>query len=269
MDLHFFWRLEDAINVFSGLWQTAATDKAVGAMWALDPEGLSFGVPREGFPGVLAAKGFRLVDPGRWDPRTTDFSAQTRLFKQANVDILTGVFAPPVFARLWEQAAAQGFRPKVASIAKALLFPQAVAGVSPRANGLTTEVIWSPAFPFRSSLTGQSAAEYCAQYEAVTGRQWSQPLGFRHALLEVALDVCRRTEDLDAREAWMDAIRKTRMETIVGPIDWSKGPVKNVCRAPLVGGQWLPGRKFPFELTILDNGNAPRIPVQQPVVLMA
>ena len=64
---------------------------------------------------------------------------------------------PPDFSTFWSQAAQQGFHPKIVTIGKALLFPSAVNSLGPRGNGLTTEIWWTPNFPFKSGLTGQSA----------------------------------------------------------------------------------------------------------------
>ena len=54
----------------------------------------------------------------------------------------------------------------------------------------------------RSGLTGQTAKEICDEYEKATGKQWTQPLGFKHANLEVAIDVSsarRSSTPLDPR----------------------------------------------------------------------
>jgi branched-chain amino acid transport system substrate-binding protein len=48
---------------------------------------------------------------------------------------------------------------------------------------------------------------------------------------------------------------------VVGPIAWGKGPVKNVAKTPLVGGQWVKGKKHKFDLVIVSNITAPSIPV--------
>jgi len=53
----------------------------------------------------------------------------------------------------------------------------------------------------------------------------------------------------------------TNLDTIVGPIAWGKGPVKNVAKTPLVGGQWVKGKKFKFDLVIVNNVAATNIPV--------
>jgi branched-chain amino acid transport system substrate-binding protein len=260
---HAFWGLEDVIANFMNIWDSSGAAKVVGGVFANDADGNAWGDPKVGFPGPLAAAGYKLVDPGRYEPLTNDFSAQISAFKEAGVEIVTGVMIPPDFATFWSQCAQQGFKPKVVTVGKALLFPSSVEALGDRGDGLTTEIWWSPNHPFKSSLTGQSAGDLCAAYTAGTGRPWTQPLGFAHALFEIAFDVIKRAKDVNDPEAILAAIGETELETIIGPISWKGGPnnpVKNVCKTPLVGGQWTKTDKG-MELIITNNPNSPNIPV--------
>ena len=147
------------------------------------------------------------------------------------------------------------------NLAKALLFPAGVYALGDRGYNLTSEVWWSKYHPFKSSLTGQSAAELCAAWETETGKQWTQPIGFKHALFEVAIDVLKRTRNIDSPESILDAIRNTNLNTIVGHIQWTGDPVRNVCRTPLVGGQWVKGKKWKYDLAIVSNSVGKMIPI--------
>ena len=150
--------------------------------------------------------------------------------------------------------------PKIVTIGKALLFPSAVSALGSRGDGLSSEVWWSPSDPFTSSLTGQSAKALCEAYTSATGRPWTQPIGFSHALYEVAFNVLKRAKSPNDPRAIVEAIAATKLDTIVGSVDWSSGPVKNVSKTPLVAGQWT---KTPsgFDLTIVENKTAGNIPV--------
>jgi branched-chain amino acid transport system substrate-binding protein len=166
---------------------------------------------------------------------------------------------PPDFATFWSQAAQQGFKPKIVTIGKALLFPSVIESLGPRGNGLTSEIWWTPHHPYKSGLTGQSAAQLTEAYTKASSRPWTQPIGFQHALFEVAIDVLKRTKALDAKSI-LDAIVATDYRSIVGPVKWSGQPVKNVTKTPLVAGQWQrKGDKF--ELVIAENKTAPDIPL--------
>jgi len=255
---HFFWGLEDVISVFTGIWEQVDTNKVVGALWPNDPDGNAWGSPDVGFPPVAKQLGYTLVDPGRYQILSDDFSAQISAFKAAGVEILTGVVPPPDFSTFWLQAAQQGFHPKVVTFGKALEFPQVIGSLGERGEGLTTEVWWSPQHPYSSGFTGQSSAELAAAYEAATGNPWTMPLAFKHSLFEVAIDALKRTEDPTDPAAIRDAIRATDYRSVVGPVNFNTGPVPGISKTPLVGGQWGLESGTP-QLQIVENADHPQI----------
>jgi branched-chain amino acid transport system substrate-binding protein len=264
---HFFWGLEDVIEAFLALWNQPDVGKAVGGLFPNDADGNAWGDKERGFPGPLAGAGFKLTDPGRYQPASDDFSAQINAFKRDGVEIVTGNMIPPDFATFWSQAGQQGLRPKIVTIGKALLFPSVIASLGDRGVGLSSEIWWSPNHPFASSLTGESAKVLAEGYVAAAKRPWTQPIGFKHALFEVVADVVTRSADLSDPKSIIEAIRTTKLSTIVGPVDWSKGPVKNVTKTPLVAGQWQKTGSG-VELVITTNKTAPAIPVGGNLMLL-
>jgi len=192
--------------------------KKVAGLFPNDADGNAWGHPELGFPAPLQAGGFELVDPGRYQPLNDDFSNYISAFKEAGCEIVTGNMIPPDFATFWSQAAQQGFQPKVVTIGKALLFPSVIESLGERGNGLTSEIWWTPSHPFSSSLSGESAKTLADGYTAATGRPWTQPIGFKHALFEVTRDVLTRAEDLDDPAAIVQAIKSTNVSTIVGDV---------------------------------------------------
>ena len=110
--------------------------------------------------------GFTLLDPGRFQNGTQDFSAQIAAFKKDNIEIVTGVVIPPDAKTFLTQASQQGFKPKVVTLGKALLFPARSRRWAISATGSPTEVWWSPSHPFTSSLTEQSAKALAEAYES-------------------------------------------------------------------------------------------------------
>ena len=261
---HFFWGLEDVIAVYTNMWQQLETNKKVGGLFPNDGDGNAWGDKVVGFPPVLEKGGYTLADPGRYQNMTDDFSAQINAFKSGNCEVITGVMIPPDFTTFWNQAKQQGFHPKIASIGKAILFPQAVEALGKSGHNLSCEVWWSASHPFKSSLTGESAAELAAGFTKATGRPWTQPIGFVHALFEVAADVMKRADPTDSA-AVIKAIAATKLDTIVGPVAWDGANVppfaaKNVAKTPLVGGQWRLKDGGGYDLVITDNRTAPNIP---------
>jgi branched-chain amino acid transport system substrate-binding protein len=173
---HFFWGLEDVIAAYLPMWDSAPTNKIVGGLFPNDADGNAWGDPKRGLPPSLTQAGYQLHDPGRYQLMNNDFTSQISQFKDAGAEIVVGNMIPPDFATFWSQAAQQGFRPKIVTIGKALLFPSVVNSLGPRGNGLSTEIWWTPNFPFKSGLTGQSAQQLTDAYTDATKRPWTQPI---------------------------------------------------------------------------------------------
>jgi branched-chain amino acid transport system substrate-binding protein len=263
---HFFWGLEDVIAVFTNMWRQVQTNKSVGGLFPNDGDGNAWGDSKVGFPPVLSAQSYKLTDPGRYQNLTDNFSAQISAFKSAACEIVTGVVLPPDFTTFWKQALQQAYKPKVASIGKAILFPVAVEALGRDGHNLSSEVWWSPNHPFKSSLNGMSARALASAYESATKKQWTQPIGFVHALFEVAADVFKRTAAVGDPQATTKAIAATALDTAVGKIEWNGANLppfaaKNVAKTPLVGGQWRVKDGNKYDIVITDNRTAPMIPV--------
>ena len=263
---HYFWGLEDVIAVFTNMWSQVETNKSVGALFPNDGDGNAWGDKQVGFPPVLDKQGYKLTDPGRYQNLTDNFSAQITAFKNAQCQIVTGVVLPPDFTTFWKQALQQGFKPRAASVGKAILFPVAVEALGKDGHNLSSEVWWSPSHPFKSSLNGMSAKQLADAYEGATKKQWTQPIGFIHSLFEVATDVLKRTAEIGNAKATVAAIAATNLDTVVGKVAWNgKGvppfAAKNVTKTPLVGGQWRVKGGNKYDIVITDNRTAPEIPV--------
>jgi len=265
---HFFWGFDMVANMFAEMWKSIPTNNIAGVMLTNDPDGIAASDPQHGLPATIKQHGFDVHYLGLYPPLSDDFTAQITQLKNINADIACGIFNPPQFAIFWTQCAQQGFRPKIVTPPKALLFPTAVEALGNRGEGMSTEVWWSHHHPFKSGLTGQTAQQYCDAYEKASGKQWTQPLGFKHANLEVAIDALKRAKKLDAASI-REAIADTNYQSLVGPITWKAGPgplnpVPNVCTTPLVGGQWQKGTKWKYDLNIVFNKTAPNIPLDRP-----
>ncbi len=263
---HFFWGIEHLTAVFLDLWAQADVEPIIGALWGGDPDGLAFGDPELGQPPAFIAEGYTIIDDGRFDLGTQDFSAQIASFKDNNVQIVTGVLPPPVFATYQAQALQQGFNPPVVTVAKGLLFSSAIA-TYPKGDGLSSEIWWTDRYPTTSSLTGQSANELAEAYIAATGRNWEQPLGYGHAVWEVAIDALRRAGTTE-KTALNEAIGQTNLDTQVGNVNFSEGPVPQLTTTTLVGGQWVAGDRFPFELFVAVNTFLADHPIDGPLRLI-
>jgi branched-chain amino acid transport system substrate-binding protein len=253
---HAFWSVEkDFYPICTGMWPQVATNNIVGLVANNDPDGIAFG---ETFKKLLPAEGYRVIDPGTFPYGTQDFTSQINAWKKEKVEILFGNVITPDFVNCWRQCHQMGFKPKIATVARAILFPASVEALGQDiAQGLSTEVWWSPHHPFTSSLTGESAKDLCDAYTQATGKQWSQPIGFKHAAYEILADALTRAKTLKKKKV-LKAIADTKLDTIVGTIKYND---ENYSRTPLVGGQWVKGEKFPWELKIVHNAEHKNIPL--------
>ena len=170
---------------------------------------------------------------------------------------------PPDFTNYWKQCLQQKFNPVACTVAKALLFPSAVEQLGDEGDGLTTECWWSPNHPFKSSLTGVTCKEFADNYESETDRQWTQPL-MHYIVFEIVANALKRTEDVDDKEQIIEAVKTTDLDTLAGKVSWTRGgaenPVPNVCTTPVVGGQWIEGPQYPFDLVVVSNSVSPEVP---------
>ena len=262
---HYFWGLEDVIGVFTNMWNQLDTNKQVGGLFPNDADGNAWGDPVNGVAPGFSAAGYETVDPGRYQNLTDDFSAQINAFKAANAEIVTGVVIPPDFTTFRNQAIQQGFSPKAITVAKAILFPQSVETLGEAGHNLSSEVWWSASHPFSSSLTGESCADLAAGFTEATGRPWTQPIGFVHSLFEMAADVIKRADDPTDADTVVETIQATNLDSMVGKIAWNGEGVppfaaQNICKTPLVGGQWRRQDDGTFELVVVDNTTASNIP---------
>lgn len=266
---HFFWGLEDIIATFVNMWSSVDTNKKVGLLLPRNTDGEVWGSDKFGLPPALRAAGFEVISPSLFEPRTNDFSAQIAAFKKAGCDILGGLVFPGDLRTAALQCAQQGFTPKVTTVAAGLLFPSAVEAIGNLGNGMSTEVWWTPAFPYKSTLTGETSAELAATWEKKSGKQWTQPLGYSHALWEVVLDTLKRAEDPRDRSSIRNALKATDLTTMVGKVKWGSGPHPNVSKTPILGGQWRNGAKWPYDLKIVETKAYPIIQPEAKLEMMS
>ncbi|MGY3234142.1 MULTISPECIES: ABC transporter substrate-binding protein [unclassified Bradyrhizobium] len=265
---HFFWGIEDIAAVYLDIWKDAGTNKVVGSVFSNDVPGNAMGDAKLGMPGAFAKAGYKIIDVGRFPVGADDFSTHIQAFKKEGVEIVTGLFNPPEWATFLNQSAQMGFKPKVCTIAKALLFPGGVAALGPRAEGMSTEIWWLPSYPFRSSLTGQTAAELAASYRETTKREWTQPIGVAHALFEAGVQALKASGDPKSPGKVVESLRKLKTDTVIGNLDFGASGIANVSKIRVVGGQWHVEEGGKPHLFITSNSTAPEIKIERKLELL-
>jgi branched-chain amino acid transport system substrate-binding protein len=80
------------------------------------------------------------------------------------------------------------------------------------------------------------------------------------------VDALKRSADPTNSAAIVEAVGKTNLSTIVGPIAFGSDKLppfarKNIAKTPLVGGQWRLGDDGKYKIIVVDNQTAPEVPL--------
>lgn len=266
---HFFFGLDDLIQSFAGMWNSFENNGQVGGLFPNNGDGIAASNADSGFPAMLRPLGYDMVNPGLFRDQTDDFTSQIKTFKDIDAEIVTGVMTPPDMTTFWIQSRQQGFKPKVATIGAALVFPSGAEALGDLAHNLSCDVWWTPDFPYTSSLTAQDCRALADAWQAETGRQWIQPIGFIHALFEVAVHIVKQAGGVGDKFALRDALASTKLQTTAGNLDWTTGPMRNVAALPSIGGQWRLGGDYKYDLVVVNNDQARDIPLGGEFELLA
>jgi branched-chain amino acid transport system substrate-binding protein len=257
---HFSFGVAQFANAYEHLWPQVPTNKVVGVMWPNDADGNAI---RAALGPILKTAGYTIIDPGAYADGSTEFTSQINLFKQKNCEIFNTFPIPPDFVTFWEQAAQQGYVPKIAQIAKTGLFPSQVEALGSIGDGLASGVYWAPTFPYSSSLTGVSSADLASGYQTSSGKEWNQQAGASLALFDVGAAALKASGNPKNKQAVATAMKTLAVDTPLGHLDWTKGPNPNVVATPIIGGQWVatPGSAYPINFVICENSNDSNVPV--------
>ena len=248
-------------SAYTTMWPQVPTNKKVGVMWPNDADGNAI---RAALGPLLKKAGYTIVDPGAYTDGTNDYTAQIAKFKKEDCQIFNTFPIPPDFATFWQQAAQQGYEPKIAQIAKTGLFPSQVEALGSIGHNLAGGAYWTPTFPYKSSLTGLSSQELGDGYTTATGKQWNQQIGASMALFDAgnaALQGGHRTPRTRPRSPTPSARCRSRLRSATS--QWGKGPFGNVVATPILGGQWIKATsgKFKLAFVICENSSDKNVPV--------
>jgi branched-chain amino acid transport system substrate-binding protein len=226
------------------------TDKVVAAAFPNDPDGLAF---RAVFPPIVKAAGYTFDMSPAYTDGTTNYTSMISQFKAEKADFFTNVPLPPDFAVMWKQSIQQGFRPKLATVAKVLLFPPDAYALGASVYNVATDTWWVPTLPWTSTFTGENCQTMANEFEAATGGQWNANIS-NYSLFEVAHAALTSVSDPHDHNEVANAIHNVNIHALAGPLNFaSGGPAPGVAITPPAGVQWQKGTKYPLEMQIVDN----------------
>jgi branched-chain amino acid transport system substrate-binding protein len=254
----FFFGLKEFQGTFAPMWNRVHTNKVMACQYPNDADGNAF---RGGFEPLIKASGYKVVDGGPYSDGTTDFTSMISAFKNKHAELFSNCPLPPDFNIFWKQASQQGWKPKLATVAKVLLFPADTAALGALVNNIATDSWWGPYMPNKSSLTGQSAKALADGYQAKTGNQWVQSIGSTYSLFEVAREAFGAVSDPHDAAEVASALHKVNYTGMCGALDFANGPAPGVGIINPVGVQWKKSTgKFPFEMVVVDNSLNKAVP---------
>jgi branched-chain amino acid transport system substrate-binding protein len=259
----FSFGVADFVKSYVSQWSAIPTNKKVAALLPNDADGNAI---RAAMLPELQKAGFTVVDGGPYETGTTDFSAQIAKFKAEKCEILSTFPIPPDFATFWRQAAQQGLtkQMKVAQVAKTGLFASTIEVLGPLGYNLSVAAYWHKNYPYKSEVTGVTGVQLADGYEKSSGKQWNQQLGASMSLLDAGVAALKASSNPKDKAAVAKALSTLQTTTMMGKIDFTKGPVGNVSPVPMIGAQWVKpaaGSKHKYEYIITENVSDPKIPV--------
>jgi branched-chain amino acid transport system substrate-binding protein len=259
----FFFGLKEFQGCFVPMWKRVpAANKKVACMYPNDADGNTF---RAVFTQLIKESGYTPVDGGAYTDGTTDFTSMISKFKSANAQYFSTCPIPPDFNTFWKQANQQGWKPKLATVAKVLLFPADTVALGLLVNNIATDSWWGPYLPTKSALDGQTAKSLADAFQAQAGNQWVQSIGSTYSLFEVAKEAFTSSSVSDPhdRKAVAGAIHSVSYSGMCGALNFSGGPAPGVAIINPVGVQWRKSTgKYPFEMKVVDNSLNKDVPIE-------
>jgi branched-chain amino acid transport system substrate-binding protein len=255
----FFFGMQEFADCFFPMWKRInPSNKDVACLWPDDTDANAF---RNGLGPMMKQGGYNPVDGGKYQDGSSDYSSQIAKFKSSGADLFTCTPIPPDFNAFWKQAAQQNYRPKLATVAKVMLFPSEAEALGKLSNNIATDIWWSPFHPYKSSLDGTTTKQLSDNFAKDSGKQWTQALGSVYSLFEIAVEAFKQASDPKDKDEVADKLKKLNYTGMSGALDFTAGPEPGIAMQHPVGGQWRPGKEFAWDITIVDNSPNSEVPV--------
>ncbi|ARV20276.1 hypothetical protein AEP_03354 [Curvibacter sp. AEP1-3] len=259
----FSFGVADFVKSYVSQWAMVPNNRKVAALLPNDADGNAI---RAAMLPELQKAGYTIVDGGAYETGTTDFSAQIAKFKAEKCEILCTFPIPPDYATFWRQAAQQGLNKtmKIVQVAKTGLFASNIEVLGPLGLQTSVAAYWHKDFPYNSALTGLSGVQLADGYEKALNKQWTQQLGATLSLLDAGVEALKVSSDPKDKAAVAKSLSTLKTTTMMGKVDFTKGPVPNVSPTAMIGAQWVKapsGSKFKLEYVLTENASDKSIPV--------
>ena len=260
-----FWDTPGSVGAFVSMWKDLGYGPGtkIGLLLPNDADALAW---KATILKLFDQEGFIAVDSGGYEMGNQDWTNIINIFKQGGVQIICGNDIAPNFSSFITQATQQDLHYEMITMGRAFLFPSD-ANALPMSviNGLTNELWWTPALPFKSSIDGMTAQELADKWMAYSNDDWYATLGDKYSAMEIAINALKNAASLDPEKIRL-ALEATDLDTIEAHIKY----VDHVCVTPVGGGQWImndDGKTVSIHL--VNTGNFPdNVQVERPITAL-
>jgi len=260
---HFFFSVPDLVANHIGMIEAlpGGFNGNIGYLYPNDPDGVVFASL---FDPAFREQGWNPTDPGRFQQGLPDFSSIINQFRRNQVEVVTGVLAPPDMQNYLQQAAQMGFAPRMYIIDKGTGYPEPMRALGEFGVNLLSVNFWSPAYPGSSQYGGWTGQDLVDAYaEENPGAMYSPPLAYTDASYDVLFDALQRAGSTD-RAALLAALAETDLETVVGQVTFNE---QNYSVQPLGGAQWQINEEGELEKENVFNAVYPDVEVTAEMLL--
>ena len=241
------------------------TNKKAGLFLGNTLDTQAWQTPGIGFEDSLKAAGYTVTNPGYFNLGTEDFTSMINQYKKAGCEINVGSNPGKDFPNFWTQCAQQGYKPTVCNEMIGLGSYSDQLAMGAAAYGIIQIFTWHASWPYKDFISGMTNLQLADRYEKDFNAPWDQFItGYMRC--GWAVDVLKRTKDLDSKDSVLEAIKATNLEFITGPLDLTSpvDPSKlhispNIWKQPISLGQLQKGTKWPVEGPMVAAVDAPGV----------
>jgi branched-chain amino acid transport system substrate-binding protein len=222
--------------------------------------------PQIGIADQLKAAGYTIAPYDLWNQGTEDFTSLIGGYKNAGCEVNFGSNPGKDFSVFWQQCLQQGYNPKACVEIVGLSSYQDQVALGTAAYGLVMGFTWHKSWPYKDNqISGFTNAQLADDFEAYTNSPWNIFIT-GYSRMCWAVDVLKRTTNLDDKNSVVDAIKTTNAEFPVGTVDFTQTPsltgrllTPTMWKQPWSMGQLQQGTKWKIDIPLVwsDQSDVP------------
>jgi len=262
--------IEDATAGVVQVFDKVTSNKVVALYLGNTVDTQAWLAPQVGIEDTLKAAGYTIAPYSLFNQGQEDYTALISQFEKGGCELQFGSNPGKDFSVYWQQALQQGFNPKLCIEVVGLSSYEDQVALGDPAYGLIMGFTWHKSWPYDDEhISGMTNAELADDFEAFTGSPWNNFIT-GYGRMGWAVDVLKRTTDIDDKESILQAIKTTNTTLCNGKMDLT-APVDpagmhitpNIYKQPWGFGQLEPGEKWKIDIPLVAQVGAPEVKVDR------